>query len=143
MLNNIFIFLNYANKYQFLKKSFFLQFKDNSVGNLKCMFSFIYINLSLKVLSMRQRRDIFWLEQRVPKEQKKAKVENPRPREKASMRRVSAFVCFNQRIFFFFSIICIMKWVPVLGAVVGILKTCYSIWITSTTYMKSRFLIYS
>ena len=100
MLNNIFIFLNYANKYQFLKKSFFLQFKDNSVGNLKCMFSFIYINLSLKLLSKRQRRDIFWLEQRVPKEQKKAKVENPRPREKASMRRVSAFVCFNQRIFF-------------------------------------------
>ena len=99
MLNNI--FLNYANKYQFFKKSFFLQFKDNSVGNLKCMFSFIYINLSLKLLSKRQRRDIFWLEQRVPKEQKKkAKVENPRPREKASMRRVSAFVCFNQRIFF-------------------------------------------
>ena len=98
MLNNI--FLNYANKYQFFKKSFFLQFKDNSVGNFKCMFSFIYINLSLKLLSKRQRRDIFWLEQRVPKEQKKAKVENPRPREKASMRRVSAFVCFNQRFFF-------------------------------------------
>ena len=72
MLNNI--FLNYANKYQFLKKGFFLQFKDNSVGNFKCMFSFIYINLSLKLLSKRQRRDIFWL---VPKEQKKAKVENP------------------------------------------------------------------
>ena len=136
MLNNI--FLNYANKYQFFKKSFFLQFKDNSVGNFKCMFSFIYINLSLKLLSKRHFLD------GTKRAKKKRKSKIPcRLREKASMRRVSAFVCFNQRIFFFFSIICIMKWVPVLGAVVGILKTCYSIWITSTTYMKSRFLIYS
>ena len=98
MLNNI--FLNYANKYQFFKKSFFLQFKPNSVGNLKCMFSFIYINLSLKLLSKRQRRDIFWLEQRVPKEQKKRKSKIL-GREKRPLCGEFRHLCALTREFFF------------------------------------------